>query len=266
MNKLLLSAVALASLTGSAVAADMPARTYTKAPAPSAASSWTGFYLSGGGGYGMWNSDNQTLTYPGGVAFAAQSQRMGGSGYFGTVGGGYDWQFSGPWVAGVFADGQFGSIRGAIADPYVTTFGAPNPLSGSEKLRTSWAAGVRVGYLIAPSVYSYVNGGYTGAQFSGSTLYTDFTGTPARTTGAFTRNGWFVGGGVENQINVLGFGPSWFMKTEYRSSEYTGINDQQLTLGGAPTGFGIAFKPWVQTVSTSLVYRFNWTGPLVAKY
>ena len=26
------------------------------------------------------------------------------------------------------------------------------------------------------------------------------------------------------------------------------------------------FKPFVQTVSTSLVYRFNWTGPVVAKY
>ena len=28
----------------------------------------------------------------------------------------------------------------------------------------------------------------------------------------------------------------------------------------------ITFKPLVQTVITSLVYRFNWTGPVVAKY
>ncbi|MBV9462212.1 MAG: porin family protein, partial [Bradyrhizobium sp.] len=26
------------------------------------------------------------------------------------------------------------------------------------------------------------------------------------------------------------------------------------------------FNPWVQTISTSLVYRFNWGGPVVAKY
>jgi outer membrane immunogenic protein len=28
----------------------------------------------------------------------------------------------------------------------------------------------------------------------------------------------------------------------------------------------VTFNPIVQTVSTSLVYRFNWTGPVVAKY
>ena len=32
------------------------------------------------------------------------------------------------------------------------------------------------------------------------------------------------------------------------------------------TPLDINFKPLVQTVSTSLVYRFNWTGPAVAKY
>jgi outer membrane immunogenic protein len=31
-------------------------------------------------------------------------------------------------------------------------------------------------------------------------------------------------------------------------------------------GFGVSVKPIVQTVSTSLVYRFNWGGPVVAKY
>jgi len=28
-------------------------------------------------------------------------------------------------------------------------------------------------------------------------------------------------------------------------------------------GTDITFKPWVQTISTSLVYRFNWGGPVV---
>ena len=26
------------------------------------------------------------------------------------------------------------------------------------------------------------------------------------------------------------------------------------------------FNTWTQTISTSLVYRFNWSGPVVAKY
>jgi len=34
-----------------------------------------------------------------------------------------------------------------------------------------------------------------------------------------------------------------------------------------PVGFDITFKPFVQTISTSLVYRFNWGGaPISAKY
>jgi outer membrane immunogenic protein len=34
-----------------------------------------------------------------------------------------------------------------------------------------------------------------------------------------------------------------------------------------PTGFSATFNnSLVQTVTTSLVYRFNWTGPVVAKY
>jgi outer membrane immunogenic protein len=31
-------------------------------------------------------------------------------------------------------------------------------------------------------------------------------------------------------------------------------------------GRDINFKSLVQTISTSLVYRFNWGGPVVAKY
>ncbi len=35
--------------------------------------------------------------------------------------------------------------------------------------------------------------------------------------------------------------------------------------GGAPSGLSVTFKPWVQTISTSSVYRFN-ADPVVAKY
>jgi len=59
MKKLVLALTAVAAFTGSAIAADLPARTYSKAPAPVAyAPSWTGCYLGGGGGYGLWNQEN----------------------------------------------------------------------------------------------------------------------------------------------------------------------------------------------------------------
>jgi outer membrane immunogenic protein len=44
------------------------------------------------------------------------------------------------------------------------------------------------------------------------------------------------------------------------------INLGETFVGGGLTGLGISVKPIVQTVSTSLVYRFNWGGPVVAKY
>ena len=155
------------------------------------------------------------MTNPGGLAFS-RDQRMGGDGWFGTVGIGYDWQFNGPWVAGIFGDGQFGNIRGSISDPF---FG----VEGRQKLETSYAAGVRVGYLVAPNVLSYVNGGYSGSEWSGASYSTLAAGGGPTlfTTPSFQRNGWFVGGGVENNLDIFGIrAPGWFMKTEYRSAFY----------------------------------------------
>jgi outer membrane immunogenic protein len=261
MKKFVLAFVAAAAFTGSAFAADLPARTYTKAPAPPPPPSWTGFYIFGGGGGGIWDADTSTRVTAAGFPLSV-GQRQGGDGWFGTVGLGYDWQFNGPWVAGLFADGQFGSLRGTIQDP---VFG----WTATEKMQDAWAAGVRVGYLVAPNVLSYVNGGYSGSHWSGTTLLNTFSGLAVGAhTNSFNRNGWFVGGGFENNLNIFGINaPGWFMKTEYRAAYYDRKSINELADGtNAFVGHDISFKPWVQTISTSLVYRFNWTGPLVAKY
>lgn len=220
---------------------------YTKTPA--AAHNWTGFYLSGGGGYGLVASDQ---------SFADTfNARMGGRGWFGTVGGGYDWQFAPSWVGGVFADAQFGDIK--MSSDLATSGRTAWP-----KNDLSYAIGVRAGYLVAPNVLSYVNGGYSHAEFTKA----DFS--PAGTSFTLPKtkyDGWFLGGGVENSLNIFGISsPGWFMKTEYRLAEYGRKSVSVIENGGlAPLPY--SFKPYIQTVSTSLVYRFNWTGaPLVAKY
>jgi outer membrane immunogenic protein len=269
--KKLLALSAVAAFSGSAMAADLPAR-YSKAPAPVApAYNWTGFYIFGGAGGGLWAADSNVQSTgvvgvlgPAGTALS-RDQRFGGSGWFGTAGIGYDWQFNGPWVAGIFGDGQFGDIRGSLSDPYEFS------IEGREKLRTSYAAGVRLGYLVAPQVLSYVNAGYSGSEWSGTTQasilspFAAFTTTPS-----FRRDGWFIGGGVENNLDIFGISaPGWFMKTEYRSAFYDRISLPQTRVAapGVLNGLAITFKPWVQTISTSLVYRFNWGGgPIVAKY
>jgi len=282
MKKLVLALTAVAAFGGSALAADLPARTYTKAPMmPEPVANWTGFYIFGGAGGGLWAADSNTVSTGPGVAFnfgpagtaVTRDQRLGGSGWFGTVGIGYDWQFSGRWVVGLLADGQFGEIRGSLSDP---SFGT----EGREKLRTSYAAGARLGYLVAPNVLSYVNAGYSGSEWSGtsqtflnSSVLVVVPGTQI-TTPSFHRDGFFIGGGVENNLDIFGISmPGLFMKTEYRSAFYDRISLPETLAPGngfvgtaGPTGTATTFKPWTQTISTSLVYRFNWNGPVVSKY
>jgi outer membrane immunogenic protein len=257
MKKIVLGLTTVAAFAGSAMAADLP----TKAPPVPVPPpfNWTGFYIFGGGGGGLWAADSNTQTFPGAPLALSRDQRLGGSGWFGTVGIGYDWQFGGNWVAGVFGDGQFGDIRGSLTDSF-------NFVEGREKLRTSYAGGVRVGYLVAPQVLSYVNGGYSGSEWSGTSLFDlgPAGGPTLATTDSFRRDGWFVGGGVENNLDIFGISaPGVFIKTEYRAAFYQRATLSENLVGNIPSGNAVTFKPWVQTISTSLVYRFNWGGPPV---
>jgi outer membrane immunogenic protein len=260
MKKLVLALTAVAAFSGSALAADLPARTYSKAPVMVQAPSWTGFYLFGGAGGGIWDADSYSINTATGAPVST-TQRLGGDGWFGTVGAGYDWQFNSSWVFGILADGTWGSLKGTITDPF------PN-FSGTEKLRDTYNAGARLGYLVAPNVLSYVNAGYSGSQWSGASYFSNLTGGgPLFTTNSFNRNGWFIGGGVENNLNIFGFSaPGWFMKTEYRAAYYGKATLAETFVAGGATPDSVTFKPFVETVTTSLVYRFNWTGPVVAKY
>src|SRR5262249_54569204 len=116
MKKLLLALTAAVAFTGSASAADMAARMPMKAVAPVPVANWTGFYIFGGAGGGIWDADSFTSVTATGAPLSI-NQRMGGDGWFGTVGMGYDWQVNSGWVVGLFGDGQFGSLRGSIQDP-----------------------------------------------------------------------------------------------------------------------------------------------------
>src|SRR5579863_408146 len=119
----------------SAFAADLPS--YKSAPAfvpPPPAFTWTGLYLDAQGGYGGWNANSST-------AIASVNQIAGGRGFLGRVGGGFDYQFSDRFVAGVLADYSYGQQNGIIQD-------AGAGLSGNTNQNWSWAAGGRLGYLI----------------------------------------------------------------------------------------------------------------------
>jgi outer membrane immunogenic protein len=127
-------------------------------------------------------------------------------------------------VAGVFGDGMFGSLKGSIIENVF----APLGTEGRDTLRSSWAAGARVGLLVAPNVLSYVNAGYVDSEWSGS-VYTSLKSgglgnTPLLTTPGFHRDGWFVGGGVESGLNIFGIAaPGRSLKSEYRAAYFDRI-------------------------------------------
>ena len=255
MKKVLLALTALAAITGSASAADLGARPYTKAAAPVAyAPSWTGCYLGAGGGGAMTNNDNNVFFTAGGAP-ATRNQTSGARGWFGTVQGGCDYQFAGNWVVGAFADYDFMDVKGdaQLFPGFV----------GQQKQDWQWAVGARVGYLIFPQLLTYVSGGYTQGHWKSSNL-SPFGLAPVLTSPGFTKNGWFIGTGDEYALNFL---PGLFWKTEYRYSEFdrasVTLND---FVTGVPVGFSTTQKVREQSVRSELVYRFNWGGPVVAKY
>ncbi len=58
MKKILLALTAVAAFSAPAFAADLAPRAYTKAPPMVMAPSWTGFYIFGGVGGGVWDANN----------------------------------------------------------------------------------------------------------------------------------------------------------------------------------------------------------------
>ena len=62
MKKIVLALAAVVAMTGAASAADLGAQPYVRAPMPAPVASWTGFYVFGGGGGGLWNADSNVLS------------------------------------------------------------------------------------------------------------------------------------------------------------------------------------------------------------
>lgn len=245
MQRWLLGTAAALAVAGPAIAADMPVKAppITKAPLAPIGYNWTGCYVDGGGGYGLFNQDSFTST--------SSKVTNGGRGWFGTAGGGCDMQLGQRWVLGAFGDYDFAGLRGDVVVP-------GTPLVGREKENSAWAVGGRLGYTLAPTILAYVNAGYTQARFSGVNFFDSNTGLPANEhIGAHTYSGWFLGSGFEYN---LGWMPGLFWRTEYRFAQYNRDNLPILDNGGAPTGTSVASDKTVQTIRSELVWRFNWGG------
>ncbi len=277
MKAKILAAAALITLgaLGSASAADMapPAPVSFKAPPPPVYN-WTGCYVDGGVGYGMWNQDHYAETYPGPVYTQLDlSQTSGGRGWLGRVGGGCDYQFhafNSNFIIGVFGDYDFMGLSGNFADPYYYQVGNENE-SGA------WYVGGRIGYLVTPALLTYFDGGYTQTRFdqinlSGAGVAGGLScpcGPSNYNIPATTYSGWFLGGGMEYALTWLPI-PGLFWRSEYRFSSYEAQDIPLLVTSTGAVAGGCDFIPsptcgnhmqkYVQTATTSLVWRFNFGG------
>ena len=242
MKKFLLGTVALIALgaTVPALAADLAARPYTKA-APAVYApiyNWTGFYIGGhlGGAFSS-NSNFNGLT----------TGNNGNGRFLGGVQVGGDYQFAPNWVLGI--EGQYSWLannNGGVIFPGGFTY--------TNNQRGLGSVTGRVGYTWGPALL-YVKGGYA---FSDNNENVTLGGAPiAFAFDSDHKNGYTVGAGVEYM-----FAQNWSAKVEY---QYYNFGKSRFIAPAALAPFG-SFTTDDHVVKAGLNYRFNWGGPVVAKY
>lgn len=270
MKKLAIALTVVVAFGGQAVAADMAVKARQAPPPVIPVASWTGCWISGGGGYGISRTDRDSRDEATN-ALNVQNNTSGSDGWLATAGLGCDYQFSSRWVVGGFVDGTWSDIKG---DQAWRVFFSGATFVGTAKQDWSWAAGARVGYLVTPAFLTYVNAGFTQAHYTAYNLneiIAPFAFTGLQVPGQ-TFDGWFVGAGVEYAFDWM---PGLFVKSEGRASYYD-RRDSRLPCisagtqcaGVTPDPFGNidSRRPITYTTKIELVYRFNWGGPVVAKY
>lgn len=263
MKKSILGLAAIGALiAGPAMAADL--RMPVKAPMapPPVVTNWTGCYIDGGIGYGMYNQESQSVNTAVVPTASGVPVTNGGRGWLGRLGGGCDYQFGSSWVIGAFADFDFMDLNGHFGDPF-------GPVTGNEKESSAWYAGGRLGYLISPTFLGYIDGGWTQTRFDAMSFNT--AAAPALATGlgvaAHTYSGWFIGGGYEYALSGLIPLNGLYWRTEYRFAQYQSAGlPVIITATGAPIGVTENMHKYTQTITSGLVWRFNFGGPVAARY
>ena len=244
------SSITFALASGSALAADLvPPR------APPPAFSWTGCYIDGGVGYGMWNQDH--FVESSGLATESASTTDGGRGWLGRAGAGCDYQFSPSIVVGAFGDYDWMGLNGTNnLDLSGTTTGLAG-IAGNEKETSAWSVGARVGYLVTPRLLTYFDGGYTQTTFGQVNYNSGVSGLPTGLSiPSTTYHGWFIGGGTEYALSLIPI-QGLFWRNEYRFDSYS---SRDITLVGT-TGVLEHADKYVQTITTGVVWKFNFGGP-----
>ena len=280
-KKIALAAALVASVSGSALAADLPSK---KAPvvAPPVLS-WTGFYVGANAG-GLWSGNNSgSLKIYGGqpglapALSAIPAGRNVFNNYGGFLGGGqvgYNYQLMQRFVIGAEADiqGMAGNAGAANFSGVSSANGVTYSTIGKASTNLQYIGTVRgrVGYLVMPTLLAYGTAGFAYGGVSSTvwlaTSGNDGTGGGGSLAYSNTQAGWTAGGGLEWM-----FLPNWSAKAEYL---YHSLANGNLSGGVIDTtlgqwGYGITGTRSYNgnIVRAGVNYHFNFaSAPVVAKY
>ena len=243
-----IAVVSLLAITGTASAADLPAKVYTKAPPIIAPVwNWGGFYVGlNGGGASSHNC------WTGGVPVATGLGCHDATG--GVAGGqiGYRWQMTN-WVFGLEAQGDWANLKGSNTSA-IGLFGGV-PFLNQTKIDSLGLFTGQVGYAWN-NVLAYVKGGaaVTDNRYDGLATV---SGIVTDTAGSNTKWGGTVGAGIE-----YGFAPNWSFAVEY-DHLFMGTDNYAFNTAGLATR-NESIKQDADLVTVRLNYRFG--GPVVARY
>lgn len=269
------AAVVAGALVGitPASAADLPARTYTKAPMMvEPGFNWSGFYIGGNIGYSWGNSDNsETISrFNTGVPLFT---RTSGNDVDGVIGGGqigWNWQASN-WLFGLETDLQGSGERGSSNLVCVACADDGTNITSNLTQKLNWfgTARARAGILVTPTVLLYATGGVAYGEVATSGNITGNTLAGVATTVAFpgtssTRAGWTGGGGVEGRI-----AGNWTAKLEYLYMDLGTVSAGSIAttiLVPVRTNAGVSYSSHFTDNIVRVGVNYHFSGPVVAKY
>jgi outer membrane immunogenic protein len=248
MHRFAIVGLGLLSIGGfvqGASAADLAARTYTKAPAIAASVySWGGFYIGANAGWGSSHDSRRDLTL---------GSDNGSYDATGAVAGGqigYRWQVGG-FVFGLEAQGDWADLSGSTQ----------NALAAGNAVRSRTDAfGLftgQVGYAWN-NVLLYAKGGAAVTDRNYQFVDT-VANTLVSSTGYQTRWSGTVGAGLE-----YGFAPNWSVAVEYDH-----IFDNRHTIAFVLPAGGLSMDTFATGGGTDLVtarVNYHFGSPAISKY
>jgi outer membrane immunogenic protein len=242
--------LSIAGFAGAAYGADLPARTYSKAPVVAApVYDWSGFYIGLNGG-GASSRECLTITSVAGTAVFPNSE--GCHDATGALAGGqigYRWQAAN-WVFGVEAQGDWADLTGS--SPSLT---AVIPYTNQTKVDGIGLFTGQVGYALN-NVLLYVKGG---AAVTDNKYRSFFTATGVQFNQASdTRWGAAAGAGLE-----FGFAPNWSVAVEY-DHLFMGNPNVPFPASAIAVTRSDNIRQDVDIGTVRVNYRFG--GPVVARY